>query len=104
MDGLKAGPIDLGPYTDDWINVVRPLLQTRIAKHAATEITFNLMAVVGDKSMEYKKQLDLIANDGGKEMQVLGLKEKIRSEEEKRANYKVIELNVKFSCVLGIIM
>ena len=87
LDGLKPGPIDHGSYTDDWISVVRPLLQTRIAKHAATEITFNLMAVVGDKLLDLQKQLESVMGD---EAFVGDIKEKIRVEEEKRANYKVI--------------
>ena len=85
LDGLKPGPVDLGPYTDDWINVVRPLLQSRISKHAATEITFNLMAVVGDKLVDYQRHLEGLTA----EHEIQGLKEKIRVEEEKRTNYKV---------------
>ena len=86
LDGLKPGPIDHGSYTEDWISVVRPILQTRIAKHAATEITFNLMAVVGDKLLDLQKQLEGVSGD---ETAAVGIKEKIRVEEEKRANYKV---------------
>ena len=86
MDGLKPGPIDHGSYTDDWITVVRPILQTRIAKHAATEITFNLMAVVGDKLLDLQKQLESLSGSEGAAMDI---KERIRAEEEKRANYKV---------------
>jgi len=91
LDGLKPGPVDLGPYTDDWINVVRPLLQSRISKHAATEITFNLMAVVGDKLVDYQRHLEGLTA----EHEIQGLKEKIRVEEEKRTNYKVENIRRK---------
>ena len=34
LDGLKAGPVDLGSITEgsDWIDVVRPVIQQRIDK------------------------------------------------------------------------
>jgi len=92
LDGLKPGPIDHGSYTEDWISVVRPILQSRIAKHAATEITFNLMAVVGDKLLDLQKQLEGVA---GEEAAVAEVKEKIRVEEEKRANYKIENIRRK---------
>jgi len=92
LDGLKPGPIDHGSYTDDWITVVRPILQNRIAKHAATEITFNLMAVVGDKLLDLQKQLESLSGSEGAAMDI---KERIRAEEEKRANYKIENIRRK---------
>mmetsp|Transcript_29830 Transcript_29830/g.96242 ORF Transcript_29830/g.96242 Transcript_29830/m.96242 type:complete len:309 (-) Transcript_29830:2326-3252(-) len=51
LDGLKAGPIDLGDVADGktWLDVAREALVQRIEKYAASEIKFNLMAVVDDK-------------------------------------------------------
>ena len=45
------------------------------------------MAVVGDKLLDLQKQLESVMGD---EAFVGDIKEKIRVEEEKRANYKVI--------------
>lgn len=93
LDGLKPGPIDHGSYTDDWITVVQPLLQKRIAKHAATEITFNLMAVVGDKLLDLQHQFEALggANDTAENE----IKRLMRQEEEKRANYKIENIRRK---------
>ena len=49
LDGLKAGPIDLGSFEDSWLPVARSAIEARIQKYAASEIKFNLMAIVRDK-------------------------------------------------------
>jgi ubiquitin carboxyl-terminal hydrolase L5 len=35
LDGLKAGPIDLGTVThdSDWLDIVRPIIEKRISKY-----------------------------------------------------------------------
>lgn len=95
LDGLKPGPIDHGPFTDDWLTVVRPLLQARVARHAATEITFNLMAVVGDKLMALDRELRTAEGD----MLIADIKNKMRIEEEKRANYKIENIRRKHNYI-----
>nr|CAG4641052.1 EOG090X0A33 [Eulimnadia texana] len=59
LDGLKDGPVDLGPVpnADEWIDVVRPVIEKRIQRYSAGEIRFNLMAVVSDRKLEYERQL-----------------------------------------------
>lgn len=55
LDGLKGGPIDLGVYGDagkTWLSVAREAVTARIEKYAATEIKFNLMAVVQDRRLQ----------------------------------------------------
>eukprot|EP00762_Andalucia_godoyi_P002262 ANDGO_07565.mRNA.1 Ubiquitin carboxyl-terminal hydrolase 2 len=57
LDGLQEGPFILGPVEDGngpfaWLDVVRPALQERISRYAASEIRFNLMAVVPNKLQE----------------------------------------------------
>ncbi|KAH8052482.1 hypothetical protein JL722_10025 [Aureococcus anophagefferens] len=48
LDGLKAGPIDLGSFEDSWLpSAVRH--RGAHQKYAASEIKFNLMAIVRDK-------------------------------------------------------
>ena len=52
LDGLKGGPVDLGTFAaGDWLPTARAAIETRIQKYAASEIKFNLMAIVRDKRM-----------------------------------------------------
>ena len=39
------------PQQDDWLAKVCPLIAARIERYAASEIRFNLMAVVGDRQV-----------------------------------------------------
>jgi len=59
LDGLKAGPIDLGVCTNgNWLEKVRPAIQKRISEYSKNEIRFNLMAIIRKKNDLYKEQLD----------------------------------------------
>ena len=51
LDGLKRGPIDHGEIgdTSTWLDKVCPVIRARIEKYAASEIRFNLMALVRNK-------------------------------------------------------
>lgn len=62
LDGLKEGPIDLGPVAEgqEWLNTVRPIIEKRMQKYNEGEIHFNLMAVVSDRQVIYKRQLDKV--------------------------------------------
>ncbi|XP_043942713.1 ubiquitin carboxyl-terminal hydrolase isozyme L5 [Protopterus annectens] len=58
LDGLREGPIDLGPCNqDDWISAVRPVIEKRIQKYSEGEIRFNLMAIVSDRKMIYERKI-----------------------------------------------
>ncbi|XP_044157212.1 ubiquitin carboxyl-terminal hydrolase isozyme L5 isoform X1 [Bufo gargarizans] len=58
LDGLRDGPIDLGPCNqDEWINVVRPVIEKRMQKYCEGEIRFNLMAIVSDRKKIYEKKM-----------------------------------------------
>lgn len=68
LDGLKPGPIRIGEYSpsgedssqeddDAWLDVVSKVIEERIAKYAAAEVRFNLMAVVKSRVEVYSEQL-----------------------------------------------
>jgi ubiquitin carboxyl-terminal hydrolase L5 len=63
LDGLKEGPIDLGPVAPEqnWVDVVRPIIERRMKKYNEGEIHFNLMAIVSDRQMIYQRQIDKLS-------------------------------------------
>ncbi|XP_028407747.1 ubiquitin carboxyl-terminal hydrolase isozyme L5-like [Dendronephthya gigantea] len=61
LDGLREGPIDLGPCTSDtWLNEVKPVIERRIQKYSSEEIHFNLMAVVSDRKQAFLKEIEAL--------------------------------------------
>ncbi|KAH3765694.1 ubiquitin carboxyl-terminal hydrolase 2 [Pelomyxa schiedti] len=58
LDGLKPGPIALGPCADrDWLELVRPVIQKRIDRYASNEIHFNLMAVIKSRKVVFAEEI-----------------------------------------------
>jgi len=58
LDGLQAGPISFGEVTEDnWLIKAKEEIQKRIEKYSATEIRFNLLAVIDDKKAKAEKGL-----------------------------------------------
>ena len=97
LDGLKEGPIDLGVIGDqNWLDVVRPVIEKRIQKYSEGEIHFNLMAMVSDRQMMYQRELDKLLNASSDEMEtdskqseITRLRMQIDDEILKRKRYKV---------------
>ncbi|CAL7944250.1 unnamed protein product [Xylocopa violacea] len=65
LDGLKDGPMDLGPCPlgDQWVQAAKPFIKKRINKYVIHicrynegETHFNLMAIVTDRKLLYERQ------------------------------------------------
>jgi ubiquitin carboxyl-terminal hydrolase L5 len=105
LDGLKEGPIDLGPLPEDgnhWIELARPVIEARIQKYNDGEIHFNLMAVVSDRKMIFERQLkELEAKSKGSMetdqalLEMNDLRERIHEEELKQERYRVENIRRK---------
>jgi len=97
LDGLKEGPIDLGPIPDgkEWTDVARSVLQDRINRYSQDEIHFNLLAVVSDRKATYEKKLQELEATGGAPLEVLRLRELIEEELTKRNRYKLENIRRK---------
>jgi len=57
LDGLRPGPCDLGAVGDSWLGVARSAIQQRIEKYSASEIKFNLMAIIRDKRAVLREKI-----------------------------------------------
>lgn len=98
LDGLKEAPIDLGAIAPEqnWIDVVRPIIEKRIQKYSEEVIHFNLMAIVSDRQTIYQKQIDKLLHSADNEMdtdtkqnELTRLRMLIDDEQAKRKRYKV---------------
>ncbi|XP_049827201.1 ubiquitin carboxyl-terminal hydrolase isozyme L5 [Schistocerca gregaria] len=105
LDGLKEGPIDLGPVASDadWLEVVRPIIEKRIKKYSEGEIHFNLMAIVSDRRMIYERKIQDIqkqVEENGMETdaqqsEIARLKVLIEEEEAKIKRYQAENIRRK---------
>lgn len=113
LDGLKDGPIDLGPVGSDqeWLNTVRPIIEKRMEKYSEGEIHFNLMAVVSDRQLIYQRKIDELLNGSDDEMdtdsnqlEVARLRDMIEDDMAKKKQYKVCYFNHKNLWILLVIV
>ncbi|XP_013106069.2 ubiquitin carboxyl-terminal hydrolase isozyme L5 [Stomoxys calcitrans] len=107
LDGLKEGPIDLGAIGSDqnWIDVVRPIIEKRMNKYSEGEIHFNLMAIVSDRQKIYQQQIDKLLSGGAvdahametddRETEIAKLRSMIDNEAEKRKRYRIENIRRK---------
>lgn len=92
LDGLQKGPICLGEIPsaenrDSWLQIACPVIQTRIEKYAATEIRFNLLALVKSRIQTYEEQLRALIEVGGSEQQIAQLQADLAAEQHKRDDW-----------------
>ncbi|KAI8804016.1 hypothetical protein BJ742DRAFT_826851 [Cladochytrium replicatum] len=58
MDGLREGPINHGTCTEEnWFEIVRPIIEKRIAAYSSNEIRFNLLALIRSRADVLSEQL-----------------------------------------------
>ncbi|XP_001607168.1 ubiquitin carboxyl-terminal hydrolase isozyme L5 [Nasonia vitripennis] len=93
LDGLKEGPIDLGPCPsgDQWVQAAKPTIEKRIKKYNEGEIHFNLMAIVSDRKMLYERQKSLTTDPG----EIARLQALIDEEIWKSKKYKIENIRRK---------
>lgn len=88
LDGLQQKPKCIGPIapSSKWYQLVFPILQQRFELYAASEIRFNLLAIVPQKLAALKKQHDQVQASGG---DVSHLAEQIEHQLRKRQEWKL---------------
>ncbi|KAL4162429.1 hypothetical protein PRNP1_003042 [Phytophthora ramorum] len=92
LDGLRDGPICLGgvPEGDNreaWLQVACPVIQKRIEKYAASEIRFNLLALVRNRIQAFEEQLGALIEAGGSEELAAQIQADLAAEQQKRNDW-----------------
>ncbi|KAG1714578.1 Ubiquitin carboxyl-terminal hydrolase isozyme L5 [Nymphon striatum] len=105
LDGLKDGPIDLGAIPSDtyWLETVKPVIEKRMQKYSKDEIHFNLMGIISDRTLVYKKHLreleKRLTEDGMDtstvQTEIEDIKMLIEVENEKKERYKTENIRRK---------
>ncbi|CAG8527926.1 15233_t:CDS:2 [Funneliformis caledonium] len=102
LDGLSAGPVNLGPCTEDnWLEKVRPVIEERMARYTSSEIRFNLLALIKNRDEVYRTRIQEIegrlhhANDTNNSLELMQLRDEredlLRQIEFERIKFKRYE-------------
>ncbi|KAI8040786.1 ubiquitin carboxyl-terminal hydrolase isozyme L5 [Drosophila gunungcola] len=99
LDGLREGPIDLGEIKPEqnWIDVMRPIIEKRMQRYSDGEIHFNLMALISDRQRIYEQQIEKLLNpapdamdtEEDRQTEISSLRTYIQYEIQKKKRYKV---------------
>lgn len=57
LDGLRRGPIALGDFSDDWLDVAKPAVEARMARYASSETSFALLSIRPQRSAALESDL-----------------------------------------------
>mmetsp|Transcript_3288 Transcript_3288/g.7302 ORF Transcript_3288/g.7302 Transcript_3288/m.7302 type:complete len:370 (+) Transcript_3288:84-1193(+) len=99
IDGLKAGPVRVGPCRADgidngaekeWLIVARDAVRARLEGYNPSEIKFNLMAMVQDRRTCLSEKLDGLVSGAGlgdDDPAVVAARSELAGEDEKRAKW-----------------
>ncbi|KAH8345117.1 hypothetical protein KR059_005873 [Drosophila kikkawai] len=97
LDGLHEGPIDLAEIKrgQNWLDVVRPIIEARMQRYSVGEIHFNLMAVVSDRQRCYERQIQLLVHQpppslslAERQAEIANLRTYVKFEMEKKRRYR----------------
>lgn len=98
LDGLKRGPVLLGEASEDnWLDAVRPAIQSRIESYSQSEIRFNLLALVKNRKQACEEKIAQLSTEmgtaeGGRQAEITAAIEEhqatIASEEAKFTNWR----------------
>lgn len=97
LDGLKPGPVLLGDVPDasngeSWLQVACPVIQQRIEKYSASEIRFNLLALIRNRIQLHQDNIaELLEQEQTPSVvaELERLQAEIANEEAKRRNWKL---------------
>ncbi|KAH8236431.1 hypothetical protein KR026_002018, partial [Drosophila bipectinata] len=96
LDGMREGPIELAEIAPEqnWLDVVRPIIEARMHRYSVGEIHFNLMALVSDRQRYYERQIQLLVHqpsslsEGERQAQIATLGSFVKFEKDKKRRYK----------------
>lgn len=97
LDGLRDGPVRLGAVPrelepESWLEVACPVIQRRIEKYAASEIRFNLLALIRNRIDAFTERLAQLERerptpDDADAQEIAQLQHAVAAEQEKRRNW-----------------
>ncbi|SPP86520.1 ubiquitin carboxyl-terminal hydrolase isozyme L5-like isoform X1 [Drosophila guanche] len=97
LNGLRLGPTELAVIApgQNWLDIVRPIIEARMHSYSTDEIHFNLMALVSDRQRFYERQIEQLQRDSlqlpqpQREAELNELLNRLRVEKEKNRQYSV---------------
>lgn len=96
LDGMQEGPIELAEISkgQNWLDVVRPIIEARMQRYSVGEIHFNLMALVSDRQRCYERQIQLLVHQPSplshaeRQEEIANLRTYVKFEQEKKRRYR----------------